>query len=77
MQIELQKNSDELWTLIYSDHISDKMGFDEMLGLLIAIAAPQKPKCLQWLKPIKRISEPSEPSGINVELDNDYDDLPF
>ena len=72
MQIELEKNSDELWTLIYSDHISDKMGFDEMLGLLIAIAAQEEPRCLELLKPIKRISEPRELSG-----NYDGDDLPF
>ena len=77
MQIELIKKSTELWTLNYNDCISDDMGFDEMIGLLIAIAAPQNPRCLEWLKPIKRISEPSEPSGINVELDYDEDDLPF
>ena len=70
MQIELIKKSTDLWALIFDDCISDDMGFDEMLGLVIAIAAPKEPRCLEWLKPIKRINEPSEPS-IDDEWNGD------
>lgn len=39
-----------LWRVSYNGKYADKLGFDEMLGLFVAISQPTERRCLQWLK---------------------------
>lgn len=39
-----------LWRVSYNGKYADKLGYDEMLGLFVAITQPTERRCLQWLK---------------------------
>lgn len=50
MEIIITYHSDTGWVLKYDGKTSDRMSWDEMLGLLASITMPDKRPCLQWLK---------------------------
>lgn len=44
------KKSEGHYTIIQGNKSSVELGYDEMLGLLVALTLPKKRPCLQWMK---------------------------
>jgi len=51
-KIEITRDeNDGMWTIRQGNKYSDKMGYDEMLGLLVALTTNfHKRSCLAWMK---------------------------
>lgn len=53
--IEVSKENENLFDVTLEEHnkeskLADRLGYDEMLGLITSITMPEKRPCLQWLK---------------------------
>ncbi|HAE34632.1 MAG TPA: hypothetical protein PLI89_11770 [Chitinophagales bacterium] len=50
MKVIIEHTEETGWNVIHGDKVADRLSYDEMLGLVVAITIPDKRPCLQWLK---------------------------
>ena len=50
MKIVIEQNPETSWNVTFQDKLADRLGYDEMLGLVASITIPTDRPCLQWLK---------------------------
>lgn len=50
MKIEIEFSAENYWTVRHDGKYADKLGYDEMLGLVAAITMPEKRPAIHWLK---------------------------
>lgn len=48
--IETDKDINNSFTVRQGDRYSDKLSYDEMLGLISALTMPKERLCLRWMK---------------------------
>lgn len=48
--IETDKDINNYFTVRQGDRYSDKLSYDEMLGLISALTMPKERLCLRWMK---------------------------
>lgn len=48
--IETDKDINNFFTVRQGDRYSDKLSYDEMLGLISALTMPKERLCLRWMK---------------------------
>ncbi len=48
--IETDKDINNCFTVRQGDRYSDKLSYDEMLGLISALTMPKERPCLRWMK---------------------------
>lgn len=60
MKITVELMKDGYWQITSSENESELLNYEEMLGLFTAMTMPQKPKCLNWLKPKRHIDSAKE-----------------
>lgn len=46
----LISKKDDHYIVIQGDKSSSELGYDEMLGLVVALSMPEKRPCLSWMK---------------------------
>lgn len=49
-KVVIEKLKDGLWNVSVGDKLADKLGYDEMLGLVASITIPDNRPCIAWLK---------------------------
>lgn len=50
MKIEIEYTEEKGWVISKDDKYSDKLGWDEMIGLVTQLTMPEEKRCLQWMR---------------------------
>ena len=50
MNIIIEKISDSDWTVRCGDRYADRLMYEEMIGLVMALSLPSDRPCLLWMK---------------------------
>ena len=53
MKITIEKSDKNDWTVKMEDRTANRLGWDEMLGLISALTMPVERGCLQWMETAK------------------------
>lgn len=48
--IEIDKDTNNCFAVRQGDRYSDKLAYDEMLGLISALTMPKERPCLRWMR---------------------------
>ena len=48
--IEIDKDTNNYFTVRQGDRYNDKLTYDEMLGLISALTMPKERPCLHWMR---------------------------
>ena len=79
MRIEIKQVAGEQTWDVYTDgKIADRLGWEEMLGVVAALTMPTERRCLNWLKtPEQRKAERDYFDSIKTRVDGKITDVEF
>lgn len=76
-EITIKYSSDHGWLVIQGNKTSDRMTWDEMMGLLASLTMPRDRPCLQWMRTEAQRKQLEDQIKSNEDNSVPVDDLPF
>ena len=79
MRIEIKQVAGEQTWDVYTDgKIADRLGWEEMIGMIASLTIPAVKPCLQWLKtPEQRKAERDYFDSLKTRVDGKITDVEF